>query len=84
MCCTVRCMNGGQMFGITAMWALCEYFNLDAHLRLKNLRPPGTKKRGIPTGQLFDLVSCANYFWEISGWFWFGLLTNTATGWVCI
>ena len=70
------------MYGITGIWALCEWMNYDAHVRLKNLRPPGTKKRGIPKGQLFDFVSCANYFWEISGWFWFSLMTSTATGWL--
>eukprot|EP01083_Nonionella_stella_P282527 961345_1 len=73
--------NSTVLYGIAGIWAVCELLNLDAHVRLKNLRPPGTKKRGIPKGQLFEYVSCANYFWEISGWFWFSLLTSVGTSW---
>jgi len=74
--------NPKMIYAITGMWAFCECMNLDAHVRLKNLRPPGTRKRGIPRGQLFEMVSCANYFWEICGWFWFSMLTSCATGWL--
>lgn len=56
--------------------------NFDAHVRLRNLRPLGTKKRGIPFGQMFSYVSCANYFWEICIWFCFALLTNCATSYL--
>ena len=55
--------------------------NLDAHIKLKNLRPPGTTIRGIPKGQLFEYVSCANYFWEISGWICYSSLISCLTSW---
>jgi len=61
---------------------ICEIGNLDAHIRLRNLRKPGTKERGIPKGQLFSLVSCANYTWELGSWFYFAILTNCLTSWI--
>ncbi|KAF8825050.1 hypothetical protein HHX47_DHR7000317 [Lentinula edodes] len=49
-----------------------EYFfelsNLLTHLHLRSLRPSGTKKRAIPTGYGFGLVSCPNYLFETLGW----------------
>lgn len=50
----------------TAVWALAELANFSCHLTLRNLRPAGTRKRGIPRGGLFELVSCPNYFYEVS------------------
>jgi very-long-chain enoyl-CoA reductase len=38
-----------------------------------------SKKRGIPFGWGFGLVSCANYFWEALGWITFSILTRTWT-----
>ena len=40
---------------------------------LKNLRRPGTTERGIPDGWGFQLVSCANYFWESLSWLTFAI-----------
>ena len=52
-----------------------ELGNLQSHLTLRNLRKPGTKERNIPQGGLFQLVSCANYTYEILGWLGFCLMT---------
>jgi very-long-chain enoyl-CoA reductase len=41
-----------------------------------------TKKRGIPYGWGFGLVSCANYFWEALGWIAFSLLTRSWTAYL--
>jgi very-long-chain enoyl-CoA reductase len=41
-----------------------------------------SKKRGIPFGWGFDLVSCANYFWEALGWIIFSLLVRTWTAYL--
>ena len=49
-------------------FTLAEIMNFFCHLHLRNLRPAGTKVRGIPKGYGFDLVSCANYFWEVIAW----------------
>lgn len=44
---------------------------------LKNLRKPGEKGYKIPSGFLFDYITCANYFAEIWGWIFFTLGTQT-------
>ncbi|KIY43800.1 hypothetical protein FISHEDRAFT_51865 [Fistulina hepatica ATCC 64428] len=51
-----------------AVWVFAELSNLRTHLILRNLRPVGTRKRGIPHGYGFGLVSCPNYFFEIIAW----------------
>eukprot|EP01016_Furgasonia_blochmanni_P041870 TRINITY_DN549_c0_g1_i4.p1 TRINITY_DN549_c0_g1~~TRINITY_DN549_c0_g1_i4.p1 ORF type:complete len:240 (-),score=29.92 TRINITY_DN549_c0_g1_i4:180-899(-) len=38
---------------------------------------PENKKRGIPYGWGFDLVSCANYFWEVMIWLTFAVLSRS-------
>lgn len=50
------------------IWAVLELLNFSAHLTLMNLRPKGTRVRGIPRGALFAKVSCPNYTTEIAGW----------------
>ncbi|KAJ3900842.1 3-oxo-5-alpha-steroid 4-dehydrogenase-domain-containing protein [Lentinula edodes] len=50
------------------LWAFFELSNLLTHLHLRSLRPSGTKKRAIPTGYGFGLVSCPNYLFETLGW----------------
>lgn len=57
-----------------------EFANLQTHIILRNLRPRGSKKRGIPEGWGFGLIACANYFWESCAWITFCALTNTLTG----
>jgi very-long-chain enoyl-CoA reductase len=43
------------------------------HITLRNLRRPGSTERGIPKGWGFDLVSCANYYWESLCWLVFAI-----------
>ncbi|KAF8903689.1 3-oxo-5-alpha-steroid 4-dehydrogenase-domain-containing protein [Gymnopilus junonius] len=50
------------------LWAFAELSNLHTHLAFRALRPAGTRKRGIPRGYGFSLVSSPNYFFEILGW----------------
>lgn len=47
---------------------LVEVCNFSTHLTLRNLRPAGSKARGIPRGTLFKFVSCPNYLFEILAW----------------
>jgi len=54
--------------GWAGLWFVSELVNFSAHITLRNLRPAGTKQRGIPRGGLFELVSCPNYFAEILAW----------------
>ncbi|PVF93238.1 3-oxo-5-alpha-steroid 4-dehydrogenase, partial [Serendipita vermifera] len=66
------------LYSCAGAWAVFELLNLSAHLTLRNLRPAGSKARGIPRGPLFDglNVSCANYTTEVAGWLFVCLLTG--------
>eukprot|EP01071_Lankesteria_metandrocarpae_P005084 Lankesteria_metandrocarpae@DN3851_c0_g1_i2.p1 len=66
---------------MAAIFLVFEWLNFQTHLQLRNIRPRGTKTRGIPSGWGFDVVSCANYLWESCAWLTFAALTNTLTGW---
>ncbi|GAA5825231.1 hypothetical protein JCM11251_006154 [Rhodosporidiobolus azoricus] len=69
------------IYGWSALWAYAELSNLLTHLNLASLRPIGTKTRQIPRGYGFDLVSCANYWFETIAWVAFtGLTLNWAAG----
>jgi very-long-chain enoyl-CoA reductase len=57
-----------------ATFVLGELGNAWSHLRLRALRRPDTNERGIPTGGLFEWVSCANYSYEILTWCGFALV----------
>ncbi|KAG9001420.1 3-oxo-5a-steroid 4- dehydrogenase [Tulasnella sp. JGI-2019a] len=57
------------LYVLAAIWAFAELSNLSVHYTLRNLRPAGTRTRGIPYGYGFNLgLSCPNYFFEIIAW----------------
>ena len=67
--------------------------NLNCHLNLSDIRRvPGSeknneelaKKRSIPKGFGFGLVSCANYFWEICAWTCFAVLVRCWTAYAFV
>lgn len=64
------------------MFLLAELGNLCSHLTLRNLRPPGSTKRGIPRGGLFEYVSCPNYTFEILAWISFSIMTGLLSSWI--
>ncbi|KAJ3734205.1 3-oxo-5-alpha-steroid 4-dehydrogenase-domain-containing protein [Lentinula guzmanii] len=64
---TIR--NNPQFLWVCAgLWAFFELSNFSTHLHLRSLRPAGTRKRAIPTGYGFGLVSCPNYLFETLAW----------------
>ncbi|KAG7091181.1 hypothetical protein E1B28_010233 [Marasmius oreades] len=65
------------LWTFASVWALFELLNLSAHLTLRNLRPAGTKKRAIPYGIGFSLVSCPNYFFESMAWLTLSVMTGS-------
>mmetsp|Transcript_32792 Transcript_32792/g.57082 ORF Transcript_32792/g.57082 Transcript_32792/m.57082 type:complete len:302 (-) Transcript_32792:1268-2173(-) len=67
---------------LVGSFVLFEVLNGITHLKLRNLRSPGTKERGIPSGWGFDQVSCANYFWEICAWTSFAVFSKTTTSYL--
>ncbi|KAF7728234.1 3-oxo-5a-steroid 4- dehydrogenase [Apophysomyces ossiformis] len=56
------------LYGAVAVWAWAQASNFLTHVTLRNLRPAGTRRRAIPYGYGFDLVSCPNYFFETIAW----------------
>ena len=67
----------GIPYIFVSLMLFTEYMNLRAHIVLRNLRPPGTTKRGIPYGYGFGCVSCANYMWEFLSWVFFTCLVQS-------
>ncbi|SCM21927.1 3-oxo-5-alpha-steroid 4-dehydrogenase, putative [Plasmodium berghei] len=76
------CSKPHIVYSIFFVLLVLEFLNLKCHLILKNLRPRGTKTRGIPYGYGFNYISCANYFYESLIWIIFSLITNTLTGYI--
>ncbi|OQR75727.1 trans-2 [Tropilaelaps mercedesae] len=72
-----------QIYAALAVFTLAEVGNLSIHVALRNLRPAGSKERRIPYPtanpftQLFRLVSCPNYTYEVLSWIAFTAMTNT-------
>ncbi|OQE12993.1 hypothetical protein PENFLA_c057G02428 [Penicillium flavigenum] len=60
--------NQALVYAGLALFVFGELANLNAHYILRNLRRPGTTERGIPSGFGFSLVTCPNYFFEITAW----------------
>ncbi|GBF94137.1 hypothetical protein Rsub_07124 [Raphidocelis subcapitata] len=69
-----------QSLVLFAVATLFQLANLRCHIILKNLRKPGEKGYKIPSGFLFNYITCANYYAEIMGWVCFSLATRTLTG----
>ena len=70
------------IWALVGLWGISEFMNLMCHITTSRIRTaPGATNttRGIPRGWGFDLVSSANYFWEIMGWLAFALLSRTYT-----
>uniref|UniRef100_A0A0D6QTM8 3-oxo-5-alpha-steroid 4-dehydrogenase C-terminal domain-containing protein n=1 Tax=Araucaria cunninghamii TaxID=56994 RepID=A0A0D6QTM8_ARACU len=62
---------------------LCQAANFYCHIILSNLRSPdGKGGYQIPTGFLFNIVTCANYTTEIYQWLCFNIATQTVAGYL--
>jgi len=60
-----------------ALAVVAQFSNLRCHIILANLRKPGEKAYKIPSGFLFNYITCANYTAEIWGWILFTIGTRT-------
>jgi very-long-chain enoyl-CoA reductase len=74
--------NRNLIYAAAAIFVLAELGNLKAHMTLRDLRPAGTKDRGIPRGGLFEYVTCANYTYELLAWLVFAIFTQVLTAWL--
>jgi very-long-chain enoyl-CoA reductase len=57
------------------LFLIAEAGNLTCHVMLRNLRPSGSE-RPVPSGFLFDYVSCPNYTFEVLSWVGFSIMTQ--------
>ena len=65
-----------------AIFVLCELLNGVVHLQLAMMRPKeGSDKREPPSGGLFGLCSCPNYFFEVMSWVGFSIMTSIPFAW---
>nr|QKE45402.1 enoyl-CoA reductase [Salvinia cucullata] len=70
-----------QMYIGFGLGIVCQLANFHCHLILKNLRSPdGKGGYQIPSGFLFNYVTCANYTTEIYQWLGFNIATQTIAG----
>jgi very-long-chain enoyl-CoA reductase len=71
-------MKIGFGFGL-----VCQLANFYCHILLRNLRrPDGNGGYQIPSGFLFNIVTCANYTTEIYQWLGFNIATQTVAGYI--
>eukprot|EP00252_Welwitschia_mirabilis_P010721 TRINITY_DN2415_c0_g2_i2.p1 TRINITY_DN2415_c0_g2~~TRINITY_DN2415_c0_g2_i2.p1 ORF type:complete len:309 (-),score=33.12 TRINITY_DN2415_c0_g2_i2:289-1215(-) len=64
-----------------ALGIVCQLANFYCHILLRNLRGAGGKGGyQIPSGFLFNVVTCANYTTEIYQWLGFNIATQTVAG----
>ncbi|KAF9048866.1 3-oxo-5-alpha-steroid 4-dehydrogenase-domain-containing protein [Panaeolus papilionaceus] len=70
--------NEKFLYICAGVWAFAELSNLHTHLTLRALRPAGSRKRGIPFGYGFGMVSCPNYFFETVAWGVVCVMTGSA------
>jgi len=69
--------NESIVYGGLALFLCSQLGNLICHVMLRNLRPAeGSTVRPIPTGFLFDFVSCPNYTFEVMAWVGFSIMTQ--------
>lgn len=67
---------GSLRYVFAFLFFVCEIQNLKCHIILRELKAKNNGEKGIPSGEGFDLVSCANYFWEVMSWLFFSLCAN--------
>jgi very-long-chain enoyl-CoA reductase len=76
-------VNDEQMYVGFAISIISQLSNFYCHIILKNLRAPdGKGGYQIPSGFLFNYVTCANYTTEILQWVGFKLATQTIAGYL--
>ncbi|KAH0789008.1 Synaptic glycoprotein SC2 [Histomonas meleagridis] len=63
-------------YASVVLFFVFEFLNAYCHLKLRSLRPKGSKAYYLPRGFLFDKITCPNYTAEIAGWFCFAAFTR--------
>jgi len=71
------CLSGYALYICLVGFLVAEGLNFLAHLHLANLRPGTSKAVRLPTGWMWDYVTCPNYSAEILSWIFFCLLARS-------
>ena len=58
------------------LFFISEINNYHCHIILRKIRLINSNSREIPKGNIFNLVYCANYFWEILSWVFISLFSS--------
>ncbi|KAI0052185.1 hypothetical protein FA95DRAFT_1553882 [Auriscalpium vulgare] len=74
--------NPQFLWACSAFWLFCELVNLNAHITLRNLRPPGTRTRAIPYGFGFSLVSSPHYLFDLLAWVTLASMSGSWAAWL--
>ncbi|KAH9997146.1 3-oxo-5-alpha-steroid 4-dehydrogenase-domain-containing protein [Russula compacta] len=74
--------NPQFLWACAAVWVFAELSNLSTHVTVRNLRPPGSKKRAIPYGYGFGLISYPNYFFESVAWAAVAYMSGSWAAWL--
>lgn len=75
-------LGAAQIYLGVGGFLISELGNFSIHMLLRNLRPAGSKERKIPypnanpLTQMFSLVSCPNYTYEVAAWTSFAIMTQ--------
>lgn len=64
-------LHAGLMFFLIGEWG-----NFYSHLIMRRLRSGGSKEKHVPHGFLFERVSCPHYFFEITAWLGYSMVTG--------
>lgn len=79
-----RSISNNLLYEVNIMPAILffisEFSNLYFHLKLRYLRPKGSREYFLPHGLVFDRITCPNYTTEILSWMFFTIFTRC---WVC-
>ena len=75
-------LSNELLYVFVGLFLFAEYNNYSCHVILRDLRPLNSRVRGIPYGNIFNYVSCANYFWELLAWLIFSIFTQTLTSYI--
>jgi very-long-chain enoyl-CoA reductase len=63
-------------YPFVALFFFAEFKNFKCHLLLRDLKLTNSGKKGIPNGEGFQFVSCANYSWEVLSWISFSMFVG--------
>ena len=72
----IKDIENNEQYGFAFLFFFSEFNNYHCHVILRQIRLENNNNREIPKGNIFHLVYCANYFWEILSWLFLSLFCS--------